>query len=98
MTAKEISTEIMHHINCMSDGGDIAEMVSYLTNEHPTLVQSFMSKVIIEFIRKMNIRYLKGYYDDRNEETCRLCNILWEKIKENYNIMNDTDNVHLPFI
>lgn len=98
MTAKEISTEIMHNINCMGDGGDIAEMVSCLTNEHPTLVQSFMSKVIIEFIRKMNIRYLKGYYDGRNEETCRLCNILWEKIKENYHIMNDNENVSLPFI
>ena len=98
MTAKEISTEIMHHINCMGDGGDISEMVSYLTNEHPTLVQSFMSKVIIEFIRKMNIRYLNGYYDDRNAETCRICNILWEKIKEIYHIENDNENVSLPFI
>ena len=98
MTAKEISTEIMHHINCMGDGGDIAEMVSYLTNEHPTLVQSFMSKVIIEFIRKMNIRYLKGYYDGRNEETCWICSILCEKIKENYHIMNDNENVSLAFI
>ena len=98
MEVKDIATEIMHHINCMGDGVDIAEMVSYLTNEHPTLVQSFMSKVIIEFIRKMNIRYLDGYYDGRNEETCRLCNILWEKIKEIYHIENDNENVSLPFI
>ena len=98
MNSREIATEIMNHINCMGDCTEIADMVLDITNDHPTLVQSFMSRFIIEFIRKMNIRYLKGYYDGRNAETCRLCNILWEKIKENYHIMNDNENVSLPFI
>ena len=82
----------------MGDGADIKEMVSHITKNHPTLVQSFMSRFIIEFIREMNKKYKNGYYDGRNEETCRLCNILWEKIKETYHIENDNENVSLPFI
>ena len=98
MEVKDIATEIMHHVNCMGDGADIKEMVSHITNNHPTLVQSFMSRFIIEFISKMNKKYTNGYYDDRNAETCRICNILWEKIKETYHIETDTDKVRLPFI
>ena len=98
MEVKDIATEIMRHINCMGDGADIKEMVSHITNNHPTLVQSFMSRFVIEFIREMNKKYLNGYYDDRNAETCRICNILWEKIKETYHIETDTDKVRLPFI
>ena len=96
--AEIIATEIMHCINCMGDGADIKKIVSHITNNHPTLVQSFMSRFIIEFIREMNKKYKNGYYDGRNEETCRLCNILWEKIKEIYHIENDNENVSLPFI
>ena len=98
MEVKDIATEIMRHINCMGDGADIKEMVSHITKNHPTLVQSFMSRFIIEFIREMNKKYKNGYYDGRNEETCRLCNILWDKIKEIYHIENDNENVSLPFI
>lgn len=53
---------------------------------------------IIEFIRKMNEKYMNGYYDGRNEETCRLCNILWEKIKDIYFVTDDNAKVNLPFI
>lgn len=98
MNSREISTEIMHHLNCMGDSAEIADMVLDISNDHPTLVQSFMGRFIIEFIHEMNKKYLNGYYDDRNEETCRLCNILWGKIKERYHIENDTDKVYLPFI
>ena len=98
VAAEIIATEIMHHINCMGDGSVIKEIVSHITKNHPTLVQSFMSRFIIEFIREMNKKYKNGYYDGRNEETCRLCNILWEKIKEIYHIENDNENVFLPFI
>ena len=98
MNSREIATEIMNHINCMGDCTEIADMVLDITNDHPTLVQSFMSRFVIEFIREMNKKYLNGYYDGRNEETCRLCNILWEKIKEIYHIENDNENVSLPFI
>ena len=98
MEAKDIAAEIMRHINCISDGADIKEMVTHIANNHPTLVQSFMSRFIVEFIRKMNEKYANGHYDGRNEETCRLCNVLWEKIKETYHVENDNENVSLPFI
>lgn len=98
MDSQEIANVIMSKVNCMGNGAEIAEMVNYITNDHPTLVQSFMSRFVIEFIREMNKKYLNGYYDDRNAETCRICNILWEKIKETYHIENATDKVRLPFI
>ena len=58
---------------------------------------TYISEYVNIEIRNMDDELLT-YYDGRNEETCRLCNILWEKIKERYHIENDTDKVYLPFI
>ena len=68
----------------------LAAIGSGMTQTHRTLQQNFM-RVIIAFIEIQSIMYECGMYDARNEQTCKLCNIMWKAVK-------DRNDIYLPMI
>lgn len=61
-----------------------------LATMHRTLQQSFM-RVVLTFIEIEATFYKAGVYDARNEDTGRLCAVLWDAIK-------DREDLYLRYI
>lgn len=91
----KIAEGIEDSVNVM--GTTSTDSMSYLVNKmlymHRTLNQSFTSKFIIQFIKRMAENYEKGYYDARNEVACKICSEMWNLLKSKYG-----DEIHLPLI
>lgn len=91
----EIAEGIEDTVNVM--GTDPHDNMEYLANKmlnlHRTLNQSFTSKFILKFIKKMAENYKQGFYDARNEWACRLCNEMWDVVSEHYG-----NEINLPLI
>ena len=60
------------------DKRDVAELMA---REHRYLQQE-MFKVCLEYIKKLSENFQQGYYDLRNEWTCKTSNIITEAMKE----------------
>ena len=87
-------------INSFSCTEDTEYFVNEMLNLHRTLNQSFTGKVVIRFVQEMAKRYREGRYDGRNEVSCRLCNIMWEALKNNTEgfYFSDDINPSLPMV
>jgi hypothetical protein len=82
MNGEQIGLEISEMINNFNNTEDINGMLSILLNEHKTLQQTFCGKFVLNYIRKMALKYKNGDYDDRNQASVECCNIMWEALKE----------------
>lgn len=91
----KITEGIEDSVNMMGTASTYS--MSYLVDKmlcmHRTLIQSFTSKFIIQFIKRMAENYEKGYYDARNEVACKICSEMWNLLKSKYG-----DEIHLPLI
>jgi hypothetical protein len=94
MNGNEIGLEISNMINNFNCTEDVSDMLNVLLNEHRTLQQKFCGKFVMNYIRKMALKYKDGLYDDRNECAVKCCNIMWEALKTEYpNAFNDDSQV-----
>ena len=99
MNGKVIGEEISNMLNCFNNSEDVCGLLDTLLNDHPTLQQKFFGKVVLNYIRRMAMRYEGGWYDDRNEMSVKLCYDIWEVLKENYpGVFENAKQVSLPLI
>jgi hypothetical protein len=84
MNGKEIGLEISRMVNNFNCTEDVCDMLNTLLNDHRTLQQMFCGKFVMNYIRKMALKYKDGMYDDRNECVVKCCNIMWEALKNEY--------------
>ena len=89
MDQEQIAKELMRSLNCLS-GNSARKFINQILIDHPTLQQKFMSDVVIGFIRTVVLT--DHYVDGRNEEMKRICEKLYEVLK------NENKDVGLPFI
>lgn len=91
----KIAEGIEASVNVM--GTSSTDSMSYLVDKmlcmHRTLNQSFTSKFILQFIKRMAENYENGYYDARNEAACKICSEMWSLLKSKYG-----DEIRLPLI
>lgn len=88
----ELALGLERQINCMGSGESMDYLVSKMSNLHRTLQQSFCGSFILNYVRTMSLNYEKGYYDARNETACRLCNLMWNSLKEKVDWMANYDD------
>ena len=91
----KIAKGIEDSVNVM--GSDSNDSMSYLVDKmlwmHRTLNQSFTSKFILQFIKRMAENFEKNCYDARNESACKICWEIWGVLKNTYG-----DEIYLPLI
>lgn len=83
---ENIAREIEGIINVMGNSETTDGLVSNLLFMHPTLIQSFTSKVIIRFVQRMAESYRNGWYDGRDEAACKACETMWNSLIKAYNL------------
>lgn len=83
---KDVANVFTKYINSMARDGSLAEE---LHNTHRTLMQS-TTGVLIQFIELLAEDYKNGFYDARNEASCKFA----KKVMEN----TDSIDRALPFI
>ena len=83
---ENVALEIERIINVMGNGETTNALVDKLTRMHRTLVQSFTSQVVIQFIRKMADNYKNGWYDLRDEAACKSCSAMWDALVKAYDL------------
>ena len=99
MNGNEIGAKISNMLNCFNSSEDVCDLLDTLLNDHPTLQQKFFGKVVMNYIRRMAMKYEGGWYDDRNEMSTKLCYDMWEFVKEKYpNTFENAKQVSLPLI
>lgn len=84
--AQELSAALTSYVNAF--GYDKPALVKAITSEHRTLQQQVMN-VMLACMEKWADDYKCGYYDLRNEATCKLAVKIIESIK---------DDKYLPYI
>lgn len=92
----KIAKGIEESVNVM--GTTSTDSMSYLVDKmlhmHRTLNQSFFSRFILRFIKRMAENFEKKWYDDRNEIACKICWEIWGVLKNTYG----DEILHLPLI
>lgn len=84
MNGEQIGLEISEMVNNFNNTEDINGMLTTLLNDHKTLQQTFCGKFVMNYIRKMALKYKNEMYDDRNYCAVKCCNIMWEALKNEY--------------
>lgn len=96
--AETAATAVERFINNFGSGEASEEFVNKMCGMHRTLQQKFMSEVVLQFIRKMAMRYTAQNYDLRNEAACKMCRVMYDAIKAEYGYQSDDDGICLPCI
>jgi len=84
--AKEIKEKVFSYINNMGHNKEF--LAKIFTDQHPTIQQSLFGVIVIA-IKKWAEDCDKGWYDLRNEATCKAC----KKIVETFG-----KEFYLPFV
>ena len=96
--AETAATAMERTMNTYGGMEDADFIVRHFCSMHRTTNQSFVSRIILPFVRQMAVHYDTGVYDGRNEAACRICRKMWDAVKENLGIEDDTEEVRLPMI
>ena len=79
---KDAVNTIFNYLNKMGGEDEVGRVVVEVCNqEHRTLQQNFMAHVLVPLIKMWADMYDQGYYDLRNEETCKTCYELYKLLK-----------------
>lgn len=65
-----------------------------LCGMHRTLQNTFFSEIVLGMVRRKALDFDSGNYDPRNEAACKIAKVMWEAVKKEYQ-MTDDSAVHL---
>ncbi len=84
LTPEEVARNLSDFVNVMGDDKDVELVAEHVVNRtHRTLQQSIMG-LFLKVIYKWAKNYEEGWYDGRNEATCKLAKSIVDHIGENY--------------
>lgn len=87
--AKQVAEDLESIINQMCNAEDTNHIVNHLIYMHRTLNQSFVSKIILPFLREMHLKYESNSFDGRNESACKVCSLMWKKMCDEHGFEYD---------
>ena len=96
--AKTAATTLERTVNSFDCSASAEFIVDKMLYMHRTLNQTFTSGIILPFIRKMAKMYESGSYDLRNESACKACRVMWDAVKAEYGIDDDSADFRMPMI
>ena len=92
------ATAVERFINNFGSGEASKAFVGSMLTMHRTLNQKFTGEIILPFIREMAQRYESQRFDLRNEAACKVCRVMWDAIKAEYDLKDDAAPFRLPVI
>jgi len=82
---EQLISDLFDELNHMGNEEKIGQMVvDAIKRQHPTLQQNFFGHCLINIIKDFSDRYNKGWYDLRNEESCKTASKINPIIKDAY--------------
>jgi hypothetical protein len=96
--AETAATALERTINQFGGKEDADHIVNHLTSMHPTLQQSFVSRIIIPLVREMAMHHSDRWYDARNETACKVCRVMYDALKAEYGRVGDDETIALPMM
>lgn len=78
---REISRQMLDFVNNMSHNN--SDFVQGVMDGHRTLQQSSFG-LIMDTIKAWSDMYDRGYFDERNEDTCKLCHKIYTENKDDW--------------
>ena len=96
--AETAATAMERTINCFGSDENTKYIVEHFLTMHRTLNQKFTGEIILPFIRAMAQKYDAHRFDLRNESACKVCRVMWDAIKAEYEIQDDAADFRLPII
>jgi hypothetical protein len=80
-TLKEL-TDLLS--DCANSDVILPQLAKNLANQHRTLVQCFMRNFIVPFIKELADQYKQGFFDLRNEQSCKLSTKMLDLCEDHY--------------
>lgn len=96
--AKTAAAALERTVNSFDGGANEEFIVDKMLYMHRTLNQKFTGGIILPFVRKMAKMYDSGSYDPRNEAACKACRVMWEAVKAEYGLDDDSADFRMPMI
>ena len=76
---------------------DLKRLAVKMTEIHRTLVQSFTSGFVLQFIKKMAENRRADRFDDRDAQAVNVCDEMWKAVEEKYGL-NEGEDIRLAMI
>lgn len=96
--AETAAVAVERFINNFGSGEASKAFVESMLTMHRTLNQKFTGEIILPFIRAMAQKYDAQRFDLRNEAACKVCRLMWDAIKAEYDLKDDAADFRLPVI
>lgn len=96
--AETAATAMERTLNSFGSDENTKYIVEKMLTMHRTLNQKFTGEIILPFIRAMAQKYDAHRFDLRNEAACKVCRVMWDAIKAEYEIEDDAADFRLPVI
>ena len=96
--AETAATAMERTINSFGSDDNSKYIVEKMLTMHRTLNQKFTGEIILPFIQAMAQKYDAHRFDLRNEAACKVCRVMWDAIKAEYEIEDDAADFRLPVI
>ena len=71
--ARQLANQIADMVNTMCKDIITKDFVEEMSCQHRTLQQNF-TRLCVNWLKELNKNYENGYYDLRNEASCKLAN------------------------
>lgn len=96
--AETAATAMERTINSFGSDENSKYIVEHFLTMHRTINQKFTGEIILPFIREMAKKYDAHRFNLRNEAACKVCRVMWDAIKAEYEIEDDAADFRLPLI
>ena len=96
--AQTAATAMVRSLNTFGSDENSKYIVEKMLTMHRTLNQKFTGEIILPFIQAMAQKYDAHRFDLRNEAACKVCRVMWDAIKAEYEIEDDAADFRFPMI
>ncbi len=94
---QNLADRIETFTNRFGVAGELKQLAINMTGRHRTLVQSFTSGFVLQFIKKMAENFRADRFDDRNKQAANVCDDMWKVVEGKYGLKEGED-ISLPMI
>lgn len=95
--AKDLSLRMERFANRFGVHEDLKRLAIMMTEMHRTLVQSFTSGFILQFVKKMAENCRGDKFDDRDKLAAKVCEEMWTSVEDKYGL-NEGEDIRLPMV
>ena len=89
--AEKLSLRIERFSNRFGVHEDLKRLALLVAGMHRTLVQSFTSGFVLQFVKKMAENRRSDRFDDRDAQAVKVCDEMWTAVEKEYSLSEGED-------